>query len=91
MSEDDNKTTHDEPPLSAFENSVAELESLVETLETGEIGLEEALSRFERGVVLARQCQAMLKRAELRIDQLLGEDGQERVAPFEPVPGDNGE
>lgn len=73
----------DAPPLAAFESSVAELESLVESLEAGDISLEQALAKFERGVTLARQCQTMLKSAELRVDQLVGQAPDERVEPFE--------
>lgn len=73
----------DAPPLATFESSVAELESLVESLETGEISLEQALTKFERGVALARQCQSMLQNAELRVDQLVGEAPDERVESFD--------
>jgi exodeoxyribonuclease VII small subunit len=63
--------------LATFESAVAELESIVSALESGETDLETALSKFERGVGLARQCQTTLKNAQLRVDQLLGagEDG----------------
>ncbi|RJS95011.1 exodeoxyribonuclease VII small subunit [Salinisphaera sp. Q1T1-3] len=73
----------DAPPLAAFESSVDELESLVESLETGEISLEDALAQFERGVTLARQCQAMLKSAELRVDQLISQNDTDTLAPFD--------
>ncbi|KEZ78855.1 exodeoxyribonuclease VII small subunit [Salinisphaera hydrothermalis] len=76
------ETGADAPPLAAFESSVAELESLVESLEAGDISLEQALAKFERGVTLARQCQTMLKSAELRVDQLVGQAPEERVEPF---------
>lgn len=72
----------DAPPLAAFESSVAELESLVESLEAGDISLEQALAKFERGVTLARQCQTMLKSAELRVDQLVGQAPDERIEAF---------
>ena len=62
-----------QPRLAAFEESVTELEGLVEALESGDVSLEQALAKFERGVVLARQCQHTLKHAELRVDQLLAE------------------
>lgn len=75
------------PRLAQFESSVAELEALVESLEGGDISLEDALTRFERGVVLARQCQTLLKNAELRVDQLLADGDNERVADFDT--GDN--
>lgn len=71
------------PRLAEFESSVAELETLVEALESGEVSLETALAQFERGVVLARQCQSLLKNAELRVDQLLAEGEDERVADFD--------
>ena len=73
----------DAPRLAEFESSVAELEALVEALESGEVSLETALAQFERGVVLARQCQSLLKNAELRVDQLLAEGDDERVADFD--------
>ena len=71
-----------QPPLAAFESSITELESLVETLESGEVPLEDALARFERGITLARQCQTMLKSAELRVDQLVGDGDEAHVTPF---------
>ncbi len=73
----------DAPGLAAFESSIAELETLVETLESGDVALEDALARFERGITLARQCQTMLKTAELRVDQLLGDDENARVGPLD--------
>lgn len=53
-----------------FEGALAELEALVERMETGELSLEEALLAFERGVALTRQCQNALKHAELRVKAL---------------------
>lgn len=70
--------------LAGFEQALAELEALVEALESGDTGLDESLAKFERGVALARRCQETLKTAELRVEQLL-EDGS--VAPFEGAPG----
>jgi len=59
-----------------FEGAYAELESVVQRLEGGELSLEEALSLYERGQVLARHCQALLDRAELRVTVL---DGNEQA------------
>ena len=53
-----------------FEAALAELEALIERMETGELGLEESLRAFERGVALTRECQAALKHAELRVRAL---------------------
>lgn len=62
--------------LAQFEDSLGELETLVEALERGDISLEQALAKFERGVTLTRQCRDLLKNAELRVDQLLADSEQ---------------
>ena len=46
------------------------LESLVGTMETGDMSLEESLAAYERGVGLYRHCQLALEQAELRVRQL---------------------
>ena len=57
-----------------FEAALAELEQLVERMETGEMSLEESLQAFERGVALTRDCQKALKEAELRVQALTETD-----------------
>ena len=57
-----------------FEATLKELEALVKRMESGELGLEESLKAFERGVKLTRQCQAALKNAELRVRALTDND-----------------
>ena len=54
----------------AFETAFAELEEIVQRLESGDLTLEEAISLYERGQALAHHCQDRLDRAELRITQL---------------------
>jgi len=54
----------------AFEAAFVELGEIVQRLEAGELPLEEAISLYERGQALARQCQDRLDQAELRITQL---------------------
>ena len=54
-----------------FEKSLAELESLVERLEKGDLPLEKTLEHFERGIVLTRNCQQALKAAEQKVEILL--------------------
>jgi exodeoxyribonuclease VII small subunit len=60
-----------------FETALAELESLVSQMETGDLTLEHSLAAFERGVRLTRQCQAALRSAALRIQQLTEDDALE--------------
>ncbi len=72
-----------EPALEAafeapdFESAIAELESLVQRMESGELSLEDSLREFERGVQLTRLCQDQLKSAEHRV-KLLTADGEEK-------------
>lgn len=65
---------------------VARLQQLVEELEGGELPLEESLEKFEAGVGLVKQAEAILGDAEKRIEQLLSEDG--KTAPLKVVPAD---
>lgn len=58
----------------SFEAALAELEGLVEKMETGELSLEQSLAAFERGVRLTRHCQAALQAAELKV-KVLTESG----------------
>jgi exodeoxyribonuclease VII small subunit len=75
----------------SFEQAMAELEALVERLESGEQGLEQDLADFERGIALARQCEGQLKDAEQVVYRLVGEPGEERLDPFdEPPSADDG-
>ena len=57
-----------------FESALAELESLVAQMETGEMTLEASLQAFERGVKLTRHCQTALKNAELKVKVLTEEN-----------------
>jgi exodeoxyribonuclease VII small subunit len=76
--------TMNKPP--DFEQSLSELEVLVQKLEQGDVPLEEALKTFERGVALTRQCQTALRNAQQKVEVLLaqsGKNGEETIAPFE--------
>jgi exodeoxyribonuclease VII small subunit len=53
-----------------FEQSLTELESVVERLEQGDMQLEESLELFERGVSLIRDCRSRLTSAERKIEEL---------------------
>ncbi|MDQ1363594.1 MAG: exodeoxyribonuclease small subunit [Pseudomonadota bacterium] len=65
-----------------FEQSLAELESLVEAMEAGELSLEDALRHFEKGIALASSCQAALQQAEQKVTQLLEKNGELVEKPF---------
>jgi len=71
------------PQTPQFEQSLQELEALVEKMEQGDLSLEESLQHFERGVQLTRACQQALKEAEQKVETLLKKNGQEEVVPFD--------
>ena len=65
-----------------FEDSLAELEELVEQMEQGDISLDESLKSFERGIKLTRTCQKSLQEAEQKVQILLEKNGQQTLEPF---------
>ena len=73
-------------PVAHFEQSLDELEQLVEKMEHGDLTLEASLAAYERGVGLCRQCQAALEQAELRVRLLTDPEQPERGEPFAPAP-----
>lgn len=57
----------------SFEAAVAELEAIVQQMESGNLPLEEALERYQRGIVLLKHCQETLEGAEQRVRILEGD------------------
>lgn len=62
-----------------YEQAFAELESVVEALESEQRPLDEAIALYERGQALAKHCAALLEKAELKVRQLSGD----QVVAFE--------
>jgi exodeoxyribonuclease VII small subunit len=71
------------PEKTDFEASLKELETLVETMEKGDLSLEDSLSHFERGVQLSRACQQALKDAEQKVEILMKKSGHDDIEPFD--------
>lgn len=71
------------PQAVDLEKSLAELEAIVEQLESGELPLDKSLKEFERGVRLSRECQGALKDAEQRVQVLMGGELRD-FAPDDP-------
>ena len=66
-----------------YEASIAELETLVERLEQGDISLEESLKLYESGVLITRDCQEALSQAEQKVQMLLQQSDQTNLVDFE--------
>jgi exodeoxyribonuclease VII small subunit len=71
--------------LKDFEKSLQSLEKIVSNMESGELGLEESLAQFEKGIKLARNCQDTLTNAEFRVEQLIEKNGLQQTVPFEDL------
>lgn len=78
------KTKKNDKPLT-FEEELAQLEAIVESLEGGDVPLAELVERYEEGMRHLKNCQEKLADAELRIEQLRGvsADGNAETVPFE--------
>ncbi len=74
MAETNSPQTQPCPP--SFEAALEELELIVHQLEDGQLGLEQALGRYEHGVTLLKHCYGVLQRAERKIELLSGVDEQ---------------
>ncbi len=68
-----------------FEEAVAQLESIVEELESGDLPLDKAMKRFEEGVKLSKTCSDTLDEVESKVRILTGETDEGLIdAPFFP-------
>ncbi|EGQ7912192.1 exodeoxyribonuclease VII small subunit [Vibrio parahaemolyticus] len=72
------------PENMTFEATIEELDSLVDQLENGDLALDDALRKFERGIALARAGQTKLSDAEQRVSILLSEDDEASLSDFKP-------
>ena len=54
----------------SFEKAIEELESIVKRLEEGKVPLEESVAIYERGEVLKRRCEELLRQAEARVEKI---------------------
>lgn len=73
----------------SFEQILEQLEHVVESLEQGDVPLEQALSTFERGVALSRLGARRLDEAERRIEVLMSDEGSLRTRPLKMEPDDD--
>ncbi|MBX3363193.1 MAG: exodeoxyribonuclease VII small subunit [Phycisphaeraceae bacterium] len=56
----------------AFEDALAEIEAIIDRIESGKVGLEQSIAEYERGAKLVKRCREVLQRAELRVQELTG-------------------
>ena len=66
----------------SFEDALGELEGIVDKLERGDVPLEQSITIYERGAALKAHCEAQLKAAELKVEQIVqGAGGKVSTEP----------
>lgn len=68
----------------SFEEALIELESIVESLEKGDLNLEDSMSMFERGLSLSQISQVKLKDAEQKVQILMQRHQESSLENFQP-------
>jgi exodeoxyribonuclease VII small subunit len=70
-----------------FEEAMQRLDAIVEAMESGQIGVEESIAKYEEAMSLAAHCRQILDQAEQRIQKIqLDASGKPQIIPFEPPP-----
>ncbi len=64
------------PATLSYEQAIGELESLIERIEQGEVGLEQSLAEYRRGAALLKRCRSILETAQQQIEEFTA-DGTE--------------
>lgn len=68
----------------SFEKALEELQTIVSSLENGNVGLDQSLGLYERGVELVRLCNRRLEEAQQRVNAVVtAQDGTITVEPFQ--------
>ncbi len=66
----------------SFEENIENLEKIVSELESGDLNLDDSVSKFEEGIKISKECNKILEDAEKKITILLNEDGNIKEENF---------
>lgn len=72
-----------------FEEALAQVEAIIERIESGQAGLEESLAEYERGVSLIQHCRSRLSQARQQVEDLTRRLGQADDTPTEREPDED--
>ena len=71
-----------------FEEAMQELEKLVDSLDKGDVSLDEAIAAYDRGSQLKDYCQKKLNDAKMKVETIQSSDNfdtiPKKLSPFEP-------
>ena len=80
-------TNHELKKLT-FEEAMKELEKLVDSLDKGDVSLDEAIAAYDRGSQLKDYCQKKLHDAKMKVETIQSSDNidtvPEKLSPFKP-------
>ncbi|TNE34428.1 MAG: exodeoxyribonuclease VII small subunit [Alphaproteobacteria bacterium] len=65
----------------SFEDALAELETIVEQLDSGRVDLDRSIDIYTRGSLLKQHCESKLKNAQERVDKIVNQNGNLAVEP----------
>ena len=82
--------TKADKPKQNFDAALAELNDIVESLEKGDLNLEDALKKFEQGIKLTQYCQKALKQAQQKVQQLVEKGDDVILEDFQTDLGSDG-
>jgi exodeoxyribonuclease VII small subunit len=72
------------PETMSFEDALAELETIVGSLESGKAALEDSIQAYERGIELKKHCEKKLRAAQEKIEKItIAPDGTISTQPFQ--------
>ena len=69
--------------FSNFENSLKELDSIVNEMERGDLSLERAMELFERALKLLRKCYNTIEKAEQKVQILIAKNGSAKLERYQ--------
>lgn len=72
--------------LPKLEDSLKEITKLIDTMEHGELSLEQSLTQFERGITLVKHCQKILEEAEQKVKILIQNNNKEDLESYDANP-----
>ncbi|MFK4169094.1 exodeoxyribonuclease VII small subunit [Paenibacillus lautus] len=75
----------------SFEEAMAQLETIVEQLEDGDVPLEKAIDLFQQGMKLSQMCSKKLEQVEQKIEMIVEEGGELKRKPFGGTLDETGE
>jgi exodeoxyribonuclease VII small subunit len=66
----------------SFEGNIEKLQEIVEAIESGNLGIEETITKYEEGGKIIKSCREILDKAELKISRLV--ENSDKTEPFIP-------